>query len=185
MQLSGADLGPFAYTHFCHRYPADCDRQASSSGPDRVALDAKALQDLGSVNTAVNRAITPMQYAGERSFDTWRIGPMSGDCNDYAVTKRHLLLQRGWPSRALLLAEVITAWGDHHLVLVARTSAADLVLDNLSERVRDWTSVPYAWVRAQLPGEPSLWAKIDSPSRRIAQQVAIGSTDYRGAEAAN
>ena len=185
MRLSGADLGPFAYTHFCRRYPADCDAQGSSSGRDRVASNAATLRDLGSVNTAVNGAITPMRYAGERTFDTWRIGPSSGDCNDYAVTKRHLLLQRGWPSRALLLAEVVTGWGDHHLVLVARTSNADLVLDNLSERVRDWTATPYTWVRAQMPGEPSLWARVESPSRRSPQQMANGAADRHGTEAAN
>lgn len=185
MRLSGADLGPFAYTHFCHRYPADCDPQDPSSGPDRVALNGATLGDLRAVNTMVNRAITPMQHAGERTFDTWRIGPASGDCNDYAVTKRHLLMQHGWPSRALLLAEVVTGWGDHHLILVARTSGADLVLDNLSERVRDWTAAPYTWVRAQMPGDPSLWAKVDSPSRWVAQQMANGSVDHQGAQATN
>lgn len=179
MKLSGADLGPFAYTHFCHRYPAECGLQGAGSEPDRVAPDAARLRDLASVNAAVNSSITPAQHTGERTFDTWRIAPASGDCNDYAVTKRHLLLQRGWPRRALLLAEVITRWGDHHLVLVARTSEADLVLDNLSERIRDWTAAPYTWVRAQMPGEPSLWAKVESPSRRVGQAMADGGIgDY-------
>jgi predicted transglutaminase-like cysteine proteinase len=45
-------------------------------------------------------------------------GPSSGDCNDYAVTRRHDLIARGWPARSLLLAEVITSWGEHHLVVV-------------------------------------------------------------------
>ncbi|WP_240543982.1 transglutaminase-like cysteine peptidase [Bradyrhizobium canariense] len=51
--------------------------------------------------------------------------PSAGNCGDYAVTKRHLLLRLGWPSSSLLLGEVtIRTTGEHHLVL--------LVLDNLS-----------------------------------------------------
>jgi predicted transglutaminase-like cysteine proteinase len=29
------------------------------------------------------------------------VSPPAGDCNDYAVTKCHQPLTRGWPSRAL------------------------------------------------------------------------------------
>ena len=68
--------------------------------------------------------------------EEWLISPKAGDCNDYAVTKRHELLARGWPSRALLLAEVIVPSGEHHLVVVVRTNEGDFVLDNLNASVR-------------------------------------------------
>ena len=45
-------------------------------------------------------------------------------------------MQLGWPSRALLLAEVVTRWGEHHLVLVVRTRTGDFVADNLYPGVR-------------------------------------------------
>ena len=45
-------------------------------------------------------------------------------------------------SRALLLSEVATSWGEHHLILVVRTSAGDLVLDNLTSQIRPWTRAP-------------------------------------------
>ena len=35
---------------------------------------------------------------------SWRLYPRRGNCNDYAVTKRHALLAQGIPSSALLLA---------------------------------------------------------------------------------
>ena len=44
----------------------------------------------------------------------------------------------GFPSRALLLAEVVTSWGEHHLVLVVRTKEGDFVADSLHPRVRPW-----------------------------------------------
>jgi predicted transglutaminase-like cysteine proteinase len=89
--------------------------------------------------------------AGEK----WLIGPSSGDCNDYAVTKRSELLDRGWPTRALLLSEVVTSWGEHHLVLVVRTSAGDLVLGNMASEIRLWTRAPYQRVRIQTPKNPN------------------------------
>ena len=52
------------------------------------------------------------------------------------MTKRHELMARGWPARSLLLAEVVTNWGEHHLVLVVRTRTADLVLDNLDADIK-------------------------------------------------
>jgi len=90
----------------------------------------------------------------------WLINPARGDCNDYAVTKRHELLSRGWPSRVLLLSEVVTSWGKHHLVLVVRTRSGDLVLDNLTPQIKPWARTPYRWVRMQMPNSPRLWTTI-------------------------
>ncbi|MDH2357445.1 transglutaminase-like cysteine peptidase [Bradyrhizobium sp. SSUT112] len=86
--------------------------------------------------------------------------PDRGDCNDYAVTKRHELLHRGLPSSALLLSEVVTRWGKHHLILVVRTPSGDLVLDNLTPVIKPWAHVPYRWVRIQMPSQLRLWTTI-------------------------
>jgi predicted transglutaminase-like cysteine proteinase len=94
--------------------------------------------------------------------EVWLIGPDRGDCNDYAVTKRHALMQRGWPARALLLSEVVTSSGEHHLVLVVRTSEGDLVLDSLTDRIKPWFKTRYRWVRMQTPGVARLWTTIVS-----------------------
>src|SRR5205814_7262803 len=106
-------------------------------------LTPQRRRDLVEVNAKVNRSIKPeanlLGLAGEK----WIVSPKSGDCNDYAVTKQHELLARGWPSRTLLLAEVVTNWGEHHLVLVVRTAEGDLVLDNLSANVRPSSKTPY------------------------------------------
>jgi hypothetical protein len=64
------------------------------------------------------------------------IAPKTGNCNDYAVTKRHELLSRGWPSRALLLAEVIVPSGERHLVVVVRVKQGDFVIDNRNADIR-------------------------------------------------
>jgi Bacterial transglutaminase-like cysteine proteinase BTLCP/Outer membrane efflux protein len=54
--------------------------------------------------------------------------------------------------------EVVTRAGEHHLVLVVRTSSGDLVLDNLTPRIRPWSRAPYRWVRMQMPDNPRCWA---------------------------
>jgi predicted transglutaminase-like cysteine proteinase len=61
-----------------------------------------------------------------------------------------------------LLAEVIVASGEHHLVLVVRTSQGDIVADNLAGNLRDWTKTPYEWVRIESPVNPMFWSKLKS-----------------------
>jgi predicted transglutaminase-like cysteine proteinase len=93
-------------------------------------------------------------------MEEWTVSPQAGDCNDYSVTKRHEMLARGWPSSALLLSEVVTPKGEHHLVLVARLEEDDLVLDNLNNDVRPVGSTRYRWVRAQSPTNPRSWSEV-------------------------
>jgi predicted transglutaminase-like cysteine proteinase len=76
------------------------------------------------------------------------------------VTKRHDLLALGWPSRALLLAEVVTTWGEHHLVVVVRAKEGDLVIDNLNANIRPWLKTQYRWVRVQSPQDPIMWSTV-------------------------
>ena len=46
------------------------------------------------------------------------------------MSKRLQLLKRDWSARALLLGEVRTSWDEGLLIVVVRTLAGDLVLDN-------------------------------------------------------
>jgi len=154
-------LAPMAYTQFCLRYPVECrTRKIFRGGPIRLSADRRV--ELARVNASVNERITPEPNLRGLAGEAWLIGPDRGDCNDYAVTKRHELLARGWPARALLLSEVVTTWGEHHLVLVVRTAEGDLVLDNLTGRIRPWLRAPYRWVRMQMPGVAKLWTTVAS-----------------------
>ena len=123
-------LAPIAYSRFCMQYADDCEvhRMAFRKPHPEVLTDAR-LRDLLEVNRDINREITPEPDTISVVNERWFIAPKTGVCHDYAVTKRHELLARGWPSRSLLLAEVVVPWGEHHLVLVVRTDKGDLVLD--------------------------------------------------------
>jgi predicted transglutaminase-like cysteine proteinase len=152
-------LPPMAYTQFCMRYADDCrPRPMFRGGP--VRLTVERWDDLVQVNKSVNASIVPEPNELGLAGESWLINPDRGDCNDYAVSKRHELLLRGWPARALLLSEVIVHNGEHHLVVVVRTKSGDVVLDSLTPQIKPWSRAPYRWVRVQMPTNTKLWTTI-------------------------
>jgi predicted transglutaminase-like cysteine proteinase len=160
IRLDAPALPPMAHVKFCMSYPADCRSSSVTFRGGGVELTSGRYADLVQVNAEVNRAIIPTRNERGVVGEQWIVSPSRGDCNDYAVTKRHALLQRGWPARALLLAEVVTHWGEHHLVLVVRTRSGDLVVDNLNANVRPSSKTAYKWVRVQSPSNPRFWSSV-------------------------
>ena len=168
-------LAPMAHVRFCLSHKSDCE--VHRDGGQDIALTLARWNELNTINRQVNRDIIPREYFGNVAFDQWHISPRAGDCADYAVTKRHELLALGWPSQALLLAEVVVPSGEHHLVLVVRTNDADLVLDNLNENIRTvaMTRLQYRWVRVESPDNPMFWASVTvpAPARKPAPPALI------------
>lgn len=153
-------LAPLAHTRFCLRYPEDCSAAGVVADDAIVTLTNERRAELEFVNRTVNRALKPDRPHEPVTGENWLISPATADCNDYAVTKRHELLARGWPSSALLLAEVVTPIGEHHLVLIVRTDMGDLVADNLNMAILRWEFTRYHWVRAQSPENPQFWLTV-------------------------
>ena len=153
-------LAPMAFTQFCLRYPSDCKSQRLLLRTDRIELDRMRWSELETVNRTVNSSIHPERNQDGLAGEKWLLGPLRGDCNDYAVTKRHELIARGWPARDVLLSEVVTVSGEHHLVTVVRTNGGDLVLDNLTDQIKPWSRTTYRWVRIQTPKNPNYWASV-------------------------
>ena len=153
-------LAPMAFTQFCLKYANECKPQRLMFRGGRLKLTDQRWAELENVNRTVNSSILPERNKAGLAGEKWLLGPVLGDCNDYAVTKRHELTARGWPARAVLLSEVVTASGEHHLVAVVRTDGGDLVLDNLTDRIMPWSYKPYQWVRIQTPQNPNYWASV-------------------------
>lgn len=161
IRFDAPTLAPMAYTQFCLRYPGECRaRKIFRGGPVQLSVSRRI--ELARVNDVVNARIVPEANQQGLAGEIWLINPDRGDCNDYAVTKRHELMVRGWPARALLLSEVVTVSGEHHLVLVVRTLDGDLVLDSLTDRIKPWFKSPYRWVRMQLPSASKYWTRVVS-----------------------
>lgn len=165
----GWTLSPLPFVRFCDHHPGECAStgQANASLP----LNADTYATLQAVNRQVNAEIAPMAKTTNPVYATWEIAPRAGNCNDYAVTKRHELLARGVPSSALRLAAVRTSWGEGHLVLVVRTNAGELVLDSLRRDIRPWDRTGYAWVAVQSARNPAYWATV-GPGRATTRMAS-------------
>jgi predicted transglutaminase-like cysteine proteinase len=149
-------LTPFQHVRFCLRYPSDCKSNPAEN--DHIDLDAETSELLKRVNHSVNMSIIPTRKSYGRNLgDGWTIAPDMGDCNDYAVTKRHKLIGKGLPSKALRLAVV---------VLVVVTKKGDIVMDDLTEVIRPWQSTDYDWLKIQSATDSKFWHEIRRPAVR-------------------
>jgi len=158
-------LPPIGHSRFCLKYPDDCRVHGIDFRHRNIALTPERWDELNSVNSQVNRDIVAEVTPGNETTEEWLISPPAGDCKNYAITKRHELLASGWPSRALLLSEVVVPSGEHHLILIVRTKDGDLVLDNLNVDIRPVAMMyrQYKWVRIETPQNPKFWAHVRVP----------------------
>lgn len=168
-------LAPFQHARFCMQYPSDC--QSNSPPVDRIDLhDVRTLTLLRDVNRRINFSIIARQkvYAGHPDVG-WTLAPSMGDCNDYAVTKRHELLMKGLPSRHLRLSVVRTAgvWGIGHLVLVVATTKGQIVMDNLTDAIRPWRATGYQWLKIQSSDDPHVWLEVKD-RQAVQNRMAAG-----------
>ena len=138
LQTSGPFTAPVGFQIFCLTNPAHC----RGGGGSQVRLTENVMDTLKSVNNRVNHAIAPR---GDRR-DEWAINVSSGDCEDYALTKRAALIRAGLPAGALRIAAATTRSGVGHAVLVVRTDQGDLVLDNLTGTIKPSNQTGLRWV---------------------------------------
>ncbi|MEJ1157531.1 transglutaminase-like cysteine peptidase [Prosthecomicrobium sp. N25] len=155
----GPVLAPMGHVAFCLKIPTECRKPDGTSGPVDLTADRRA--ELVAVNEAVNRTIAPRHdRSGPGVIDQWTLAPRAGDCEDYAITKRSRLIERGWPASALRLAIGRTSAGEGHAVLVIRTASGDLVLDNRTDAILPWYATDIRWVSMQSSEDPRFWREI-------------------------
>ena len=111
---------------------------AALAKPSRAfVLDSDRMSQLQQINSHVNSTIREVsdleQYGRE---DVWAL-PTSGkgDCEDFAMLKRKMLIERGWPSSVLSITVGATAQGEAHAVLLVSTAQGQYVLDNLTSSI--------------------------------------------------
>jgi predicted transglutaminase-like cysteine proteinase len=126
-RATDTSTAPLAFQLFCLKNPLECRRSRRSV----VAYTPRIRSLLATVNAQVNRSIRPRHEQG----DTWSINPAYGDCDDYAMTKRHKLLRAGIPASALKIAVVRTRRGEGHAILIVKTTAGEFALDNIRKSI--------------------------------------------------
>ena len=172
MQVHGTVDAPEAFLRFCDRTPDDCT--LSSDFGRRVLMTAERRAELDEVNTLVNSTIKPasdIQTYGVLEY--WALPVTAGDCEDYSLLKRHILISRGWPPSALLMTVVLDEVGDGHAILTARTEQGDFILDNKVSDIRAWYKTGYRFVMRQSYRDPKVWFLLDPASS--ATPISISS----------
>lgn len=152
---------PDGFTALCRRLPDRCrpvparaDVEVTPSGA--VRLTPALTRMVVEVNRLTNLSIRP-QAELRGAPDNWKIGGLSGDCEDYALAKRERLIRAGFPTSALPIATAHLPNGEYHAVLVVRTDRGDYVLDNLSRAVTPVAKSRLRFQILQSPVDPRSW----------------------------
>ena len=83
-----------------------------------------------------------------------------GDCKIYALYKRKLLMEAGFPRQALLMTIVRDLNNEGHTILTVKTDKGDLILDNLVNAIRPWNATGYYFLKRQSQQDPNTWLSI-------------------------
>lgn len=160
MRVFGQTIPPFGFVQFCNASPSEC--AASTERDQRFQATPERLSELDEINRYVNWAIQPatdLEIYGVT--ERWQLPVDRGDCEDFALLKRHMLIKRGWPSSALLMTVVRDEQGEGHAVLTARTAQGDFILDNKADAVKLWYLTPYEYVMRQSFLDPKVWVSLN------------------------
>ena len=164
MQVLGRTTQPIGHYEYCKQYASDCRiRSTRVSAP---ALTRERWQELVAINSHANSTIKPVtDLEAYNREEVWAYPTSIGDCEDYVLMKRHMLMQRGWPPSSLLITVVRQSNGEGHAVLTVRTDRADYVLDNLDGKIKPWNQTPYRYLKRQSERHSGHW--IDIQDNRV------------------
>lgn len=92
--------------------------------------------------------------------DYWTLPERYGDCEDYALLKRKLLIDAGIPSSELCMTICYTEEGEGHAVLSIDDGPETLILDNRFNELKTYKelkSYGYKFIKRQ---QGKSWVKI-------------------------
>lgn len=163
VSVGAALRAPIGWTEFCSNHARECEPSPVEARD--IVLSTKAWKDLVRINKRVNDTITPLT-----DFEHWGVVERwnypddgYGDCEDYVLLKRRMLMQAGWPRQALLITVVRDKRGDGHAVLTVKTDKGEFVLDNQNTEVMLWSETGYRFVKRQSQTDPNTWLALSDP----------------------
>ena len=175
--VGAATSVPYGWVDFCGRRAEECS--LGKLKPLDLRLTKATWSVLNRINKSVNAAIEPitnLEHWGTM-VDHWDY-PIDGkgDCKVYALYKRKLLVEQGFPRQALLMTIVRDLDGEGHAILTVKTDRGEFVLDNLSDQVRPWDATGYSFVKRQAQDDPNVWLDLGG-ARGVSAATAVGSSE--------
>lgn len=161
---------PIGYVLFCKRGAEEC--QTTGGKFERVALTNDAWNEINQVNQFVNSAIKPASDLDTyHTPEYWAYPTTLGDCEDYVLLKKKLLVQLGFNADELLITVLLDEHGEGHAVLSILTKSADLILDNRRDEVLSVNQTNYKFLKRQSQLDPNQWVSL----RKTDTQVLVSS----------
>jgi predicted transglutaminase-like cysteine proteinase len=171
MQVVGKANPPIGHYEFCQTYSGECAGSHADAGP--VALTEDLWKAILEINYTVNSSITPltdMEIYGVE--ERWTYPRSVGDCEDFALLKRKMLVDRGVDPADLLMTVVLQPNGEGHAVLTVRTDHGDFILDNMRNKVLLWSETEYTYLKRQSSSNPGRWVKLQDGRAGIVGSVS-------------
>lgn len=152
---------PIGHYYFCKQFRDECNVKSRHKAAAKVT--AYGWDVVRDVNAMVNQHVEPLtdwEIHGEE--EVWSYPGLVGDCEDYVLLKRQMLIEKGFAPSDLLITVVRRPDGEGHAVLTLRTSTGDFVLDNLVSEVKLWTDTPYDYLKRQATFHSGRWVNIEN-----------------------
>jgi predicted transglutaminase-like cysteine proteinase len=161
--VAGATPPPPGWLEFCASQPGECDD--ATTAPRDLVLSRRAWRDLVRVNHWVNATIKPLSDLEHWGVvERWSYPDDGyGDCEDFVLLKRRLLMRAGWPREALLVTVVRDANDDAHAVLTVSADKGDYILDNQTGKILLWSATGYRFVKRQSQQNGNVWVSLGDP----------------------
>jgi predicted transglutaminase-like cysteine proteinase len=170
--LGDTTRAPIGWTEFCANSPGECP--GGTAQPRDIVLTQTAWRDLLRVNRWVNETVKPMTDMEHWGVvEKWSLPTDGyGDCEDYVLMKRKMLIDAGWPREALLITVVRDRNGEGHAILTVKTDKGEFILDNQNENVVAWNETGYRFVKRQSQSDPNVWVSLGDNRPAVATATA-------------
>ncbi len=159
MNVQGLTSQPVGHYFYCIDNPDDC--KSNKSSPIAPVLTRAMWKQMVDINYFANSTVEPVtdleQYNKE---EYWTLPGKFGDCEDYVLLKRKMLMDKGWSPSSLLITVVKLPNGDGHAVLSVRTAKADYILDSLNEKILPWNKTEYRYLKRQSTLHSGKWIDV-------------------------
>lgn len=138
-----------AWVKFCEQFAAECS--VNTAEPAAIELTPQIWNTIVAVNRRVNNRVKPITDKDHWGLlDRWEFPDDGmGDCEDFQLLKRRLLVERGLPRRAMRMTVVIDELGEGHAVLTIRTDRGNYILDNKTSAILPEDQTGYVFVKRE------------------------------------